>query len=215
MTGVTDAFSLWVMRWLPMNGTTHEHADQPVDDRRDAREQPHDGLEHALERFGAKPTRNTEMNSEQTNDSDDRARGREDRAPDQRPGVERVNRRLVVVARVEDRDDLGIDAPAGAEPAQAVVSERRPGLLQDEGGHRQQQEDHTDDERAEPKLGALVRVQSRRSELGSARASIGVTHCRRAHVPAATRPHCLLVERGDGPGFVDDLAGGRARAGPN
>ena len=38
------------------------------------------------------------------------------------------------------------------------MGERRPCLVEDEHEHRQQQHDHAADQRAEPKLGALVLV---------------------------------------------------------
>ena len=74
--------------------------------------------------------------------------------------MEGVDRLVQIVGRVENRLDLLIDVAAGAEPVQPVVRERRPRLRDDEHDHRQQQHDHAADQRAEPKLGALVLTES-------------------------------------------------------
>ena len=85
------------------------------------------------------------------------AAGDQDRAPDQRPGVEGVDVFGAGLAGEEDRVELVVDVAAGAEPGEAVVGERRPGADEDGDDHRQQQPDDGTDQRAEHSLDALVR----------------------------------------------------------
>ena len=102
---------------------------------------------------------NTEMKSAATKLRTVADPRHQDGAPDQRPGVERVDRLLEEVGRHEDRLDLVVDVAAGAEPGKAVVLERRPRLAEHEHDHRGDEQHDGADQRAEQELGALARSQ--------------------------------------------------------
>jgi hypothetical protein len=67
-----------------------------------------------------------------------------------RPGTEHELRRLLQFSGREDRLDLRVDVAAGQKPAEPIVGERRPRLLEDERQHRHQHGDNQTDQRAEP-----------------------------------------------------------------
>jgi hypothetical protein len=58
--------------------------------------------------------------------------------------------------RVEDVLELDVDVAAGAEPGEAVIGERGPGLGEDEDDHPADQQQHQARDRAEDPLDARV-----------------------------------------------------------
>ena len=119
-----------------------EHAEQAVDDRGDARQQPDDRLQdvaHPLGRELDDEDRDEERRDERDRDG---AAGDQDRAPDQRPGVERVDGlRAGVSPDWKIVWSWSSTLPPGREPGEAVVRERRPGPDEDEDDHRHEQAD--------------------------------------------------------------------------
>jgi hypothetical protein len=86
--------------------------------------------------------------------------GRQQRAPDQRPGVKCVRRRRRVRARVHHRPDLAIEVAPRAQPGQAVVAECRPRAPDDEHDHQDDPDREQTCHRAEQLLGAVVAPRS-------------------------------------------------------
>ena len=140
----------------------------------------------------------TATKSEREEGDRDGAAGDQQRAPDQRPGVEGVDVFGPGLAGEEDRVELIVDVAAGAEPGEAVVGERRPRLDEDDDDHRQQQRHDGADQRAEHPLDAPVRPPWA-VLLGEV-------------LPPLTS--WLLVEGGDAAGFGDHFPGDRVAARP-
>ncbi len=148
-----------------MNGTSDQDAEQAVDHRGHAGQEADDRLQDVAHPLG-RELDDEDGDEERGEEGDqDGAAGDQQRAPDQRPGVEGVDVFGAGLAGEEDRVELVVDVAAGAEPGEAVVGERRPGADEDGDDHRQQQPDDGADQRAEHPLDALVRPLAGRTRL--------------------------------------------------